>query len=576
MTPAMLHRRRPPAAPTGVDWAPATGRELGSEQLPDMPPAPYRLVACLNVWNDRAALEHTVHTWYPHVDRVIAVDGEYGASDVSGVGGSLSSDGTREFLLALPEAATKVALLDAAGLTQCAKRTRYCDAAREGDLLVILDADESVIHPNLLRRAPWLDVGWMRIVSPLYAKPYGQPRVVRWQPGLRYAGRHHWLYLGDSLLATHQYGGAGFEHRCVPVTITNDRGLGHSGTRHVAKRQLLGAQLAHEALEQAGPHTGASDRLVGRRETLRIATVALRDDGIAPSRLHTAINRTTPHASLFVSGKPGPFESPDQFLISRDLELSARFLREAEVVHYHVDVPRELPRPRPHQHVVLHHHGSPLRRNPAHFAQLAASLKALVLVSNVQLLTYAEPARFLPNAMPVARYRRLRTIHAPLSVEPFRVAHSPSRPAIKATGVFNRVCHRLRERGYPIEPVLIFGQPHHESLRLKATCHAAFDSFWLGMQCSGLEAAAMGLPVIAGDATVADRHREQFGLVPYTFADSEDELETVLARLVDDAEFRQAEAGRVASFVTEYHDESAVALRYLDYLDEAFAWRSKR
>jgi len=561
-----------------VDWAPATGRELGAESLPDAPAVPYRIVACLNVWNDRAALERTVPTWYGHVDHVIAVDGAYGSD------GSLSTDGTREFLLSLPGAATTVTLLDAAGVTQCEKRNLYCcqhaaSADQDRTLLVILDADESLARAELLRTAPWLDVGWVRIESALYANPYGQPRLIRWRPGLHYAGRHHWLYAGDRLLATHQYGGSGFEHRCVPLTITNDRGLGHTPHRHAAKRRVLHTQLDHEARAQAGPHTAASDRLLGRRETLRIAMVALRDDGIAPSRLHTAINRTTPHASLFVCGRPGPFDAPGQYLIGRDRAKSIQVVRDADVVHYHVDVPSELPRPAAHQRVVLHHHGSPLRRNPDHFAQLAASLATsrppLVLVSNVQLLTYAPAATFLPNAMPVARYSRLRALHAP-PAEPFRVAHSPSRPAIKGTLQFNRVCQRLRDRGYPIEPVLIFGLPHAESLRLKATCHAALDAFWLGMQCSGLEAAAMGLPVIAGDASVAGRHRELFGCVPYTFADTEDELEVVLARLMDDAAYRAVEAERVSAFVTEYHDESAVALAYLDHLDTAFGWRSGR
>ncbi len=47
-------------------------------------------------------------------------------------------------------------------------------------------------------------------------------------------------------------------------------------------------------------------------------------------------------------------------------------------------------------------------------------------------------------------------------------------------------------QGIDIEPVLIENMEHGAALRLKASCDAVFDSFWLGMQGSGLEGAAMG------------------------------------------------------------------------------------
>jgi hypothetical protein len=563
-----------------IEWAPQSGRELGSERIPETPPAPWRVVACLNVWNDAAALRRTLPTWIDHVDAVIAVDGEYGPC-----GSTLSTDGTREYLKSLNP---KVTVLDAAGLTQCEKRTAYCNwAGNDSVLLVVIDADESIENAKALRSAPMLDVGWVRMASGLYAKPYGQPRLFRWQPGLHYRGRHHWLYCGDDLLATHQYGGPGFEHRTVGVTFTNHRGLGHDRDRHAAKREHGRAQLATEIEtaapeKSAGPHTAKSDAMMRRRESLRIATIALRDDGIAPSRLHTAINRTTPHASLFFSGEPHPFGSETQYLIGPARDKLHAAMRGADIVHIHVRVPPTVAIPQ--GRVVLHHHGSPLRRHPEEFAKIAAQMNALVLVSNLQLLTHAPDAHFLPNVVPVQRYRRLRDhvrasgAHAgfgdhPGNVRPFRVAHSPSRPAIKGTDSFLRACERLQARGYPIEPVLIQKQTHRESLETKATCDAAFDAFWLGMQCSGLEAAAMGLPVIAGDVSVRDRSIERYGDCPYTFAEDEEQLEVVLHRMIVDPDYRWIEAERVHGHVVEYHDESAVALAYLDLLDDAFHWR---
>jgi hypothetical protein len=121
--------------------------------------------------------------------------------------------------------------------------------------------------------------------------------------------------------------------------------------------------------------------------------------------------------------------------------------------------------------------------------------------------------------------------------------------------------------------VLIEGMTHAQSVATKATCDAVFDSFWLGIQCSGLEGAAMGLPVIAGDAFTAGKYREIVGHVPYTYADDEATLTEALERLAVDAEWRRGEAERVATYCEAWHDEAAVALRYLDLLDLAFNWR---
>lgn len=549
------------------EWPAMAGRELGSEQL-DHTPAGYRVVACLNVWNDRAALEQTLPTWIDHVDHVIAIDGAYGPFE------SLSDDGTAEFLKSFP----KVAFWHGTRMSQVEKRSQFFELTGEGDLLLVVDADEMLHGPlNALRSESRLDVGWVRVSGPLYQRPYGQPRVFRWQPNLHYRGRHHWIYTGDRLLATHQYGGIGFEHRLVSLSIENRRGLGHAIDRADAKQQHASRQLAAEAKLIAAPHTAMSDAKLGRRESLRIVMAAMRDDGLAPSRLHTALNRTTPHSSLLFKAEPGPFGVPEGYS-TKDRALFEKALVDADIVHCHVSFLNTTAVTTKRQAVVIHHHGTHFRRHVGQLTAEANNRGALVLVSNLELLTYAPDAEFLPNTVPVARYRRLvndiRRWRVNDATDSFRVAHSPSRREKKGTAEFLRACERLKARGYPITPVLIEQQPHSVSLAVKAACDAAFDSFWLGMQCSGIESAAMGLPVIAGDAQVAERHCQRYGYVPYTFANTEEELEHQLAKLMDDSEYRAAEATRVADHVLEHHDESAVALRYLDLLDQSFGWRT--
>lgn len=549
-------------------WRRVEGRDLHA--IPLGPSRWNRVVACLNIWNDCNAIRSTIGSWYDHVDAVIAVDGAY---PTTGADVCASTDGTLDFLRDQPKVELITAPPTGWWTDQNQKRSAYLRALQAGDLAFVVDADETVTGAAELRRVPDLDVGWVEVSSPLYARAYGQPRLFRAAPDLEYRGRHHWLYRGDALLTTHQYGGTGFVHAPVPIALRNSRGLGHSIERKQAKRTHALAQSVRERELTSGAAGTRSDRTDSARESLRIAQVTIYDAGLAVSRLHSAINATTPHTSLMFREKDeGPYGALTQFERHEEPALT-QVVASADVVHCHL----RLGAIRDEQlsaanWLVLHHHGSIYRKLPAYHNALSEHYRALVLVSTLELLQYGR-ALWLPNPMPVARYRQLRAeLHRPAATT-LRVAHSPSKREYKGTDTFLEVCERLRARGVPIEPVLIEGVAHGEALALKAQCDACFDSFWLGIQCSGLEAAAMGMPVIAGDEHVAAEYRRIVGDVPYTFANDARELEDALAALATDRAFRDREAERVTRYCTDWHDEAAVAIRYLDLLDDAFAWR---
>lgn len=547
-------------------WINPHGRELDSTPMLNLARGS-RIVACLNVWNDLPALQETMKYWLPYVARVIVVDGAY-----EHTGHALSTDGTREFLQKM----RNVTIIDGAGLSQCEKRTRYLRAGEDGDMLFIIDADEAVLNAETLRCVPECDVGWIRMKSSLYQRTYGQPRLIKWRPNLEYRGRHHWMYEGDRLLCTHQYGGSGYSHRPVNLLCENRRHLGRSNGRLAVKHDHQARQLKIERVQSAIPQSIMSDAAIGARESLQIMMHAYRDDGLAPSRLHTAINRTTPHNSVFFKARPGPFDVPEQYLTARHHSQLRIAKTTADIVHFHGTMSSAGPMMgSARMPAVFHQHGTLFRQNAEQYVADAKKRNALMLLSNLELLSWSDgiDAFFLPNAMPVARYRHLAAQKMKDDTV-FRVAHSPSHPQKKGTDAFIAVCNHLETLGYPIQPVILHGLSHREVLHQKATCHAAFDSFWLGIQCSGLESAAMGLPVIAGDETVAGRYRLYFGEVPYTFANDAEQLESALIRLMDDREFYAAEALRVSTYATEHHDESAVALKYLDLLDAKFGWRS--
>ncbi len=548
-------------------WLRAEGRDLHSIPLG---PSPWRrVVACLNIWNDFNALRTTIASWYDSVDHIIAVDGAY---PTTGVRECASTDGTLQFLRDQPNCTLIEAPDGGWWKDQNEKRTAYLRALKDGDLAFVIDADEYVTGAEQLRRVGDLDVGWVEVSSPLYARVYGQPRLFRATPGLEYRGRHHWLYQGEHLITTHQYGGTGVLHATVPIALRNSRGLGHTVERKQAKRTHAMAQSVRERELTSSTAGSRSDRTDAARESLRIAQVTIYDAGLAVSRLHSAINATTPHTSLmFREQGEGPYGALTQFERHEEPAMTSA-VASADVVHCHLRLgairDEQLTAA---QWLVLHHHGSIYRKGSEFHIAMAEHYRALVLVSTLELLQYGR-AQWLPNPMPVARYRRLReALYRPGKT--FRVAHSPSKREYKGTDTFLEVCESLRHRGVPIEPVLIEGVAHGESLALKAQCDACFDSFWLGIQCSGLEAAAMGMPVIAGDAHVAAEYQRIVGHVPYTFADDALGLEEALVALATGESFRATETERATRYCLDWHDEAAVAIRYLDLLDDAFGWR---
>lgn len=310
------------------------GRELRVAPLTDTAwPA---VVACLNIWNDAAALKETMPTWAPHVDAVVIADGPY-----HGGGTGPSKDTLERAVGRFNLPTTYVPMPGQSWPDQRAKRTALLQAAAEkypGALLLIVDADESLTGAECLRSAPEADVLWLDVTSPLYERPYSQPRGIRAVPGLHYEGRHHWLYDGERLLATHQYGGTGVEHRRVAVTLRNNRGLGHTPERAAMKRHIAQVQFRAESQETTG--ATASDRSVGAREALRILQTTTYDAGMVGYRLHTALNTTTPHVSAFAAmGSRNAFGSPLQYDLNHpdDLLRSALLAAECDVLHCHLD-----------------------------------------------------------------------------------------------------------------------------------------------------------------------------------------------------------------------------------------------
>lgn len=316
---------------------------------------------------------------------------------------------------------------------------------------------------------------------------------------------------------------------------------------------------------QAEPGAAKVLRRKATPGALRILAGVAYDPGCAAYRFHSAINETTRHASAFVRWEDrNPHCSLRQYDGYRDVLTVRQLMLEADVVHCHVDylpVGETRIQPRGDQVLVRHYHGSRPDNRSWVEQRLDDENGAIQVGARLSHLAQSPRMHWLPIPMPVRRYRAMVTARW-TGEGVLRIAHSPTRRSYKGTHDFWHTCEDLQARGLPIEPVLIEDKTHGEALAIKATCHAVFDSFWLGLQGSGLEGGAMQMPVIAGDAEVRDLHLAHLGACPYTFAADAAALGAAIERLATDFAFYEAERDRIARYVEDYHDYAAVGRRY--------------
>jgi glycosyltransferase involved in cell wall biosynthesis len=255
----------------------------------------------------------------------------------------------------------------------------------------------------------------------------------------------------------------------------------------------------------------------------------------------------------------------------------------ADVVHCHMDYRGLFQRMRstvePYQRAAITYHGSLPPGDPRRtFVDADTDRKLHAVRFGARPYHHRWGVEhWLPIPMPVRDYQALRAANrAPLDGRPFRIAHSPTRREIKGTAEFLRAVDYVRDHmGLRVEAVLIEDMPHGQALAAKASCDAVFDSFWLGMQGSGLEAASMALPVIAGDFDAAADLAKLGIECPWTFADDEHALRLTIARLIQEPSWAASEGERVHAYTVAHHDYPVVGAKYAHILTEATSGASE-
>jgi glycosyltransferase involved in cell wall biosynthesis len=147
-----------------------------------------------------------------------------------------------------------------------------------------------------------------------------------------------------------------------------------------------------------------------------------------------------------------------------------------------------------------------------------------------------------------------------------RVAHAPSKRAVKGTESVIAAVDALRSRGAPIELDLIEGVPNREARKRYAAADVIVDQLrigWYGM--FAIESMALAKPVVVHlDEEAAAQTEEAFGLeLPLLRAD-ENDLEDVLAGLLEVRDSLPDLGRRSREYVERVHAHTAVARRVLE------------
>lgn len=147
-----------------------------------------------------------------------------------------------------------------------------------------------------------------------------------------------------------------------------------------------------------------------------------------------------------------------------------------------------------------------------------------------------------------------------------RVAHAPSKRAVKGTDAVIAAVESLRARGAPIELDLIEGVPNREARLRYAAADVVVDQLkigWYGM--FAIESMALAKPVVVHlDEEAAAETEEAFGLeLPLVRADEEN-LEDVLTGLLEVREALPELGRRSREYVERVHAHTSVAKRVLE------------
>lgn len=184
----------------------------------------------------------------------------------------------------------------------------------------------------------------------------------------------------------------------------------------------------------------------------------------------------------------------------------------------------------------------------------------VVLVSEPDLFEVVPSAVLSPQIVDCNYWS---TTKLPLSESDgiIRIAHAPSSRRKKGTEFIEIAISRLKERGYPVELVLVENVGHHKVKELYELSDIGIDQVLYGWHGKvSVEIMALGRPVICNIDPELRKYRPTLPIVHA----SPENLEDVIQSLVIDAERRRELGRRSIEYATQFHNVDNVVDELLD------------
>jgi hypothetical protein len=215
---------------------------------------------------------------------------------------------------------------------------------------------------------------------------------------------------------------------------------------------------------------------------------------------------------------------------------------------------------------LMHHHGLVFNAKTAPAISKRCRDEGILQITALPgLIQYAPEVRWLPNPCDVDQMMAIRKNNWRPSAKP-RVSQTPAQRAPNATDTFLSAFEAVRSRA---DLMLIEHVSWKTCLAIKSQADIMFDSFISGYGLAGMEAMAMGIPLISGgDAWTESRIQVEIGYLPYYRA-SPDSLADKMADMVDSSELRQMYGELGYHFAKIVHDQWGVVERLKRIYTEA-------
>jgi len=275
-------------------------------------------------------------------------------------------------------------------------------------------------------------------------------------------------------------------------------------------------------------------------------------------RLADAVNKCTRHKARLLTRWPHRFEYPTD-IVTGDPYKIKKWVDWADIVNYLPTWRRLRFYTCNPEKLMWTHVGTSFRLNHHKFHVEARRLGLVELVSTPDIMYY-KGLRWLPNAVPVDEWNKMKTRHTGKPI----ICQTPSgRRGKKTEIILNQIKHKENIRVRIVE-----NKSWEECMRLKSTADLYVGEFNIGYGMSELEAMAMRIPVISRLKPENEESilRETGYMAHYDCP--LEELSSGIDTILSDEKLYVKYADLGYRYVKEFHDYPVVSKKFTSYCSE--------